>query len=74
MPSELQPQTKPAVVDEEYKDAIQPVVDDRMRTDILGPHFCRVLKDHKPASKDIVALMWGTCQSITSFFACGSLA
>lgn len=58
MPPETQPQIKPVVgVDDEYKDAIQPVVDDRMRTDILGPHFCRVLKDHKPASEDIVALV-----------------
>lgn len=49
--------TSPVIVDEEYKSAIQPVVDNQMRTDILGPHFCRVLKDHKPASEDIVALI-----------------
>lgn len=55
-------QTKP-VVDDEYKEAIQPVVDDRMRTDILGPHFCKVLKDHKPASEDIVSLITGAVEN-----------
>lgn len=48
--------TSPVVVDEEYKSAIQPVVDNNMRTDILGPHFCRVLKDYTPAREDIVSL------------------
>lgn len=51
------PNTTPIVVDAEYKDAIQPVVDNNMRTDILGPHFCRVLKDHTPAREDVVALI-----------------
>lgn len=51
------PNTTPIVVDEEYKEAIQPVVDNNMRTDILGPHFCRVLENHTPASTAIVALL-----------------
>lgn len=51
------PNTTPIVVDAEYQDAIQPVVDNNMRTDILGPHFCRVLKDHNPARVDVVALI-----------------
>lgn len=49
--------TTPIVVDEEYKDAIQPVVDNNMRTDILGPHFCRVLENHTPASTAIIQLL-----------------
>ena len=49
--------SKKPVVDDEYKEAIQPVVDDSMRTDVLGPHFCRILKDHRPVSEDIVKLV-----------------
>jgi len=49
--------TSSIVVDEEYKSAIQPYVDNTMRTDILGPHFCRVLENHTPASRAIIALM-----------------
>ena len=45
------------VVDEEYKTAIQPVIDNNMRTDILGPHFCRVLENHTPASNAITTLI-----------------
>ena len=43
--------------DDEYQDAVKTVVDDRMRTDILGPHFCTVLENHTPASDAIVTLM-----------------
>lgn len=52
-----QKNTASAVIDEEYKSAIQPVVDNTMRTDILGPHFCRVLKDHTPASECLIELI-----------------
>ena len=49
--------TSPILIDDEYKEAAQVVVDDTMRTDVLGPHFCKVLKDHKPAGEDIIALI-----------------
>jgi hypothetical protein len=49
-------QIKPAL-DDEYKDAIKAVADDNMRTDILGPHFCRVLENHTPASEAIILLV-----------------
>lgn len=51
------PQSPHINVDEEYKSAIQPVVDNNMRTDILGPHFCRVLENHTPASDAVVSLI-----------------
>lgn len=35
--------------DEQYKRSTKAVVDDAMRTDMLGPNLVRVLKDHKPA-------------------------
>lgn len=50
--------TSPIDVDDEYKKAIKPVVDDAMRTDALGAKFCVVLNEHKPtdeAIKKIVA-------------------
>jgi membrane carboxypeptidase/penicillin-binding protein PbpC len=40
-------------VDEEYKDAIQPVVDNNMRTDILGPHFCKIMTEHSPSKEKL---------------------
>jgi hypothetical protein len=43
--------------DDAYKDAVSTYVDDHMRSDVLGPHFCRVLREHKPVSEDIVALL-----------------
>lgn len=39
-----------ADTDDEYTRATKAVVDDTMRTDILGPNIVRVLKDHKPAN------------------------
>lgn len=36
--------------EDEYKKATRTVVDDAMRTDILGPNMLRVLKDHKPVN------------------------
>lgn len=51
------PNGHPIVRDEEYKDAIQSVVDDNMRTDVLGPGFCKVIDEHKPASDKIKAVM-----------------
>lgn len=54
---DAQPNTSPVAIDDEYKEAAQVVVDDRMRTDVLGPHFCKVLKDHKPVGEDIVKLI-----------------
>lgn len=36
--------------EDEYRQATKTVVDDAMRTDILGPNLVRVLKDHKPAN------------------------
>ena len=39
-----------ATSDDEYRQATKTVVDDAMRTDILGPNLVRVLKDHKPAN------------------------
>lgn len=47
----------PVIVDEEYKTAIQPVIDNNMRTDVLGPHFCKVLENYTPASNAITALI-----------------
>ncbi|MFA6000433.1 MAG: hypothetical protein WC783_05705 [Candidatus Paceibacterota bacterium] len=44
-------------LDNEYKDAIQPVVDNTMRSDVLGPHFCRVLKEYTPASDCLIVLV-----------------
>ena len=49
--------SKTPAIDDEYKSAIQPVVDNNMRTDILGPHFVRVLENHTPASKAILDLI-----------------
>ncbi len=50
--------TTPVVgVDEEYKNAIQPVVDDAMRTDALGAKFCVVLNEHKPTDEAIKKIM-----------------
>ena len=43
--------------DEEYKDAVKPIVDDHMRTDRLGPHIVKVLREHTPTSKEVVALI-----------------
>lgn len=43
--------------DDEYKDAIQPVIDDNMRTDVLGPRFCKVLTEHTPAQDALVKLV-----------------
>ncbi len=34
--------------DNEYKTAIQSVIDDNMRTDVLGPGICKVLAEHNP--------------------------
>ena len=55
--------TPPAVIDEEYKEAIKAVADDNMRTDVLGPHFCKVLENHTPASDAIVKLVAGEISS-----------
>lgn len=44
------PPAPPAPDDDEYRKATKTVVDDAMRTDILGPNLVRVLKDHKPAN------------------------
>ncbi len=43
--------------DNESKDALQLIVDDNMRTDVLGPNFCKVLDEHKPTGKKINALI-----------------
>jgi hypothetical protein len=43
--------------DDEYKDAIQPVIDDNMRVDVLGPRFCKVLTEHTPAQDSLVKLI-----------------
>ena len=42
-----------ASIDEEYKEATQSVVDDRMRTDVLGPKVCNIFKDYTPAKEAI---------------------
>lgn len=47
------PNTSPVEVDDEYKKAIKPVVDDAMRTDTLGAKFCVVLNEHKPTDEAI---------------------
>lgn len=47
------PNTTPIQVDDEYKNAIKPVVDDAMRTDTLGAKFCVVLNEHKPTDEAI---------------------
>jgi hypothetical protein len=39
--------------DDEYKRATKAVVDDTMRTDVLGPNILRVLKEHSPTSDQI---------------------
>ena len=33
----------------EYRQATKVVVDDAMRTDVLGPNVCKVLKEHLPS-------------------------
>ena len=45
------------IIDEEYKEAIKSVADNNMRTDVLGPHFCRVIENHTPASDTILSLL-----------------
>lgn len=47
----------PKKEEDEYTSAVETVVDDRMRTDVLGPYFCTVIEDHTPASTKIVALI-----------------
>ena len=47
----------PPVLDDEYKEATQAVVDDRMRTDVLGPHICKVLADHTPAQTAVTKII-----------------
>lgn len=39
--------------DDEYKRATKAVVDDTMRTDVLGPNILKVLKEHSPTSDEI---------------------
>jgi response regulator RpfG family c-di-GMP phosphodiesterase len=39
--------------DDEYKRATKAVVDDTMRTDVLGPNILKVLKEHSPTSDQI---------------------
>lgn len=56
--------TTPVVgVDEEYKNAIQPVVDDAMRTDALGAKFCVVLNEHKPTDEAIKQIISNAIES-----------
>jgi hypothetical protein len=43
--------------EDEYRRATKTVVDDAMRTDILGPNLCKVLEDHTPAGKLIKSLV-----------------
>ncbi len=42
---------------EDYENAVQVVVDDHMRTDKLGPHFVRIIREHRPTSEEIIALV-----------------
>ena len=42
--------------DAQYTTATQ-VVDDRMRTDVLGPKVLEVIKDHKPVNDHIQAIV-----------------
>lgn len=42
--------TNPSPEEDEYRKATKTVVDDAMRTDVLGPNLVRVLQDHKPAN------------------------
>jgi len=57
-PPEVKNGTQPAVHhDDEYKEAIQSVVDDNMRTDVLGPGVCKVLAEHTPAKEKLTALI-----------------
>lgn len=44
-------------LDDEYKEATKAVVDDRLRTDVLGPRFCAVLKEHSPTQDAIAQLI-----------------
>jgi len=39
--------------DDEYQRATKAVVDDTMRTDVLGPNILKVLKEHSPTSDQI---------------------
>lgn len=62
MPTPTEGQHGPAVpaivgADNESKDAFQAVVDDNMRTDVLGPNFCKVLAEHIPTSDKLKAIM-----------------
>ncbi|MBU6389523.1 hypothetical protein KGQ71_03330 [Patescibacteria group bacterium] len=48
--------------DEQYKEATKAVIDDAMRTDILGPNFLRVIRDYKPVNDVLREIM---AESIT---------
>lgn len=52
----------PVIIDEEYKEATKAVVDDRMRTDVLGPRMCAVLEQHTPASTVITKIIKDSVQ------------
>lgn len=43
--------------DNESITAVKAVVDDNMRTDVLGPNFCRVLSEHIPTAKALNGLI-----------------
>jgi hypothetical protein len=43
--------------DNEYEAAVETVIDDHMRTDVLGSHFLRVLREHKPTSEQLVTMI-----------------
>ena len=55
--TEKPPKGQSGQPDDAYKHSVQTYVDDHMRSDVLGPHFCRVLREHKPVSEDVVALI-----------------
>lgn len=42
---------------DQYKQATQEVVDDAMRTDVLGPNICKVLREHNPTSKELKSII-----------------
>lgn len=51
----------PSQTDDAYKRATREVVDDAMRTDVLGPQVVRVLTDYKPVFDQVQAII---CSSI----------
>lgn len=56
-------QTSPQ--EDEYSKATRAVVDDTMRTDILGPNVLRILQDYKPANDLVQSIVLDAIQNNT---------